>query len=175
MALKLHTHRLTQQSHTSVHACINIYETDTGSHVHIKWAPPLHSYPHHSESLTAHHGRVMYIFTACRMDQSRKNAAPSAEAVKLNYFKQCRFHTADRFLNCRYCTFAGHFFFLQIDLQTLSCIKLYLSTKMCKLQKTTWSSHLCLSFTDNLFQKEKLYSKWFSPLFYALKMCCFLM
>lgn len=47
--------------------------------------------------LTAHHGREMYIFTAFRMDQSQRNTALSVEAVKLNDFKKCNFHTGDFF------------------------------------------------------------------------------
>lgn len=75
--IRVHMHK-----HTWAHNNTNIHS------IHTKWARPSQSYPHHSESFAARHGRVMYIFTAFRMDQSRRNAAPSVEAVKLNYFKQ---------------------------------------------------------------------------------------
>lgn len=110
VASKLHTHSQTVCStltHITPeygldtggrHAYINLQNyTSTQTHIHTQ-NEHQNKAIQHIKSLTAHHGRVMYVFTAFGMDQSRGKAAPSIQAVKLTYFKQWCFHIIDLFL-----------------------------------------------------------------------------
>lgn len=103
-------------------------------HIHTKWAP-VQSYPHHSESLTAHHGRVMYVFTAFGMDQSQGNAAPRVQTVKLTHFKQSCFLITDLCLQPE--THLLLDTFSKLDLKVSKGIRLYLTSR--RKSSITWT------------------------------------